>query len=367
MEFGKNLKRLRETHGYTQADVADILGVTYQSVSKWERDENYPDVALLPALAEYLEVTVDELLRADEERKQKEILRIREESLKICNEQSSDAAAEYLKDALRDYPTAWRLWHDYAAYIGVSIRVNSDRPIDGEAATAAIEIYDRILNRCTDDDVRVDALRSLAGCYQELGDKEKALELAERLPSWAGCREIMLPHYLEGEERAARIRQNFAEAALHFHTLTMFVADADNNTYAPAPEGYTLAERVAILEKGAKAIELLSDGDESYAGYFTAYSYRNMARLAAADGRNEDALEYLERACGFALSSAAETGAKFKSLLLRGMQSYNTGDEAIRQLREFLKPDAWQYNGVDPFAALRGDTRFIAIAERLAK
>jgi transcriptional regulator with XRE-family HTH domain len=57
------LQQLRKTHGYTQSDLADKLGVSFQAVSKWERGENLPDAYTLLAIADIYHVTVDEILR----------------------------------------------------------------------------------------------------------------------------------------------------------------------------------------------------------------------------------------------------------------------------------------------------------------
>ena len=65
--FAQNLKRYRTIKNLTQEDVADYLGITPQSVSKWERSECYPDITLLPALANIFETSID-LIRAKEAR-----------------------------------------------------------------------------------------------------------------------------------------------------------------------------------------------------------------------------------------------------------------------------------------------------------
>lgn len=59
-----NLKisELRKQKQVSQQELAEVLGVTYQSVSKWETAVTMPDISLLPAIAEYFNVSVDELL-----------------------------------------------------------------------------------------------------------------------------------------------------------------------------------------------------------------------------------------------------------------------------------------------------------------
>ena len=64
--FAMRLTQLRKKKGYTQAQLADIIGVTNKSVSRWERGEGYPDISILPALADALSVSIDTLLNEKE-------------------------------------------------------------------------------------------------------------------------------------------------------------------------------------------------------------------------------------------------------------------------------------------------------------
>lgn len=65
MEFAERLKRFRKAKNLTQQELADLLGVSNKSVSRWESGGGYPDVALLAPLARALGVTVDDLLCDD--------------------------------------------------------------------------------------------------------------------------------------------------------------------------------------------------------------------------------------------------------------------------------------------------------------
>lgn len=67
--LGNRISRLRRDKGLTQEELAEMLGVSPQAVSKWENDQTCPDILLLPELARILEISVDELLsgkKADE-------------------------------------------------------------------------------------------------------------------------------------------------------------------------------------------------------------------------------------------------------------------------------------------------------------
>lgn len=64
---GKRIATLRKNKGFKQEELAEMLGVSGQAVSKWENDQTCPDISLLPQLAKILGITVDELLSGKQE------------------------------------------------------------------------------------------------------------------------------------------------------------------------------------------------------------------------------------------------------------------------------------------------------------
>ncbi|MBQ9316919.1 MAG: helix-turn-helix domain-containing protein, partial [Atopobiaceae bacterium] len=64
--LGRRIARMRLEHAMTQERLANIANVSAQAVSKWENDQSYPDILLLPLLAETFGVTVDELLGVED-------------------------------------------------------------------------------------------------------------------------------------------------------------------------------------------------------------------------------------------------------------------------------------------------------------
>lgn len=73
LSFGKTIKELRVKHGLSQEKLAEHLGVAPQSVSKWERNEGYPDITFLIPLAEFFDVTLDTLMGRDDCKKEARI------------------------------------------------------------------------------------------------------------------------------------------------------------------------------------------------------------------------------------------------------------------------------------------------------
>jgi transcriptional regulator with XRE-family HTH domain len=71
---GQYIAALRKSRGFTQQEVAQRLGITDKTISKWECGKGYPDITIVPVLAELFEVTSDELLSGG----------------KICKDENSD-------------------------------------------------------------------------------------------------------------------------------------------------------------------------------------------------------------------------------------------------------------------------------------
>ena len=65
-KLATNIKKSRMSMGLTQTELAEKLFISSQAISKWECGDGYPDITLLPTIANFFEVTVDELIGNDE-------------------------------------------------------------------------------------------------------------------------------------------------------------------------------------------------------------------------------------------------------------------------------------------------------------
>lgn len=71
--MGEMISKLRKEQGMTQSDLAEKMHVTDKAVSKWERNISCPDVNSIPKLAEVLDTTVEELLKAESKKPSKKV------------------------------------------------------------------------------------------------------------------------------------------------------------------------------------------------------------------------------------------------------------------------------------------------------
>ena len=61
-QIAENIKKFRIASGYTQSELAILLSVSPQAVSRWENGQAFPDITFLPLLSKYLNVSIDAIM-----------------------------------------------------------------------------------------------------------------------------------------------------------------------------------------------------------------------------------------------------------------------------------------------------------------
>ncbi len=189
MGIGTKIRELRKERGITQEQLAGGIGISFQAVSKWENGIGLPDIALLPRIANYFGVSLDELFEfnlAENREKAREIAR---ESEKY-REKDQEKGRRLLDEALKLYPESDILLSNYL-YL-VNYRKEPDR---------TIELALRCIDTTEDDSLRYDALRFLAYAYSAKGDSRSALEALEQIPELYFSRLSEMAYILSGEKK----------------------------------------------------------------------------------------------------------------------------------------------------------------------
>ncbi|MCC8160314.1 MAG: helix-turn-helix transcriptional regulator [Oscillospiraceae bacterium] len=169
MDIGAKIKELRKKRGITQERLAEYLNISPQAVSKWESGLGYPDIALLPTIASYFEVSIDLLF--DFERKYSA------EVERICNEAYKHRESEpvlgnnIIKEGLEKYPNNDILLANLLYTMDYS--KNPDE---------VIAVANKIIKETADDEIKYDALRFLAYAYSAKGDDAAAFAALEQIP-----------------------------------------------------------------------------------------------------------------------------------------------------------------------------------------
>ena len=137
MEIGKKIRALRVKKGVTQETLAEALLVSSQAVSKWETGQSAPDIQLLPELAVYFGVTVDELFSLSEEKEYDRIQNMLWDE-RVVSQTEADRAERWLLGKIRE---SWRAADCYVLLADLyNHRAHSMHEQAAEYAKAALAI-----------------------------------------------------------------------------------------------------------------------------------------------------------------------------------------------------------------------------------
>ena len=229
LNLGVKIRELRKRDGRTQDNLAEALGVTAQAVSRWESGGSYPDMEMIPAIANYFHVSIDELFGYHDEREEK-IKTILENATKILTKQgftlfqgslSEDVGecVNMLRAASAEFPNepkillklaqALHMWgfHQYGAKVRPS---DSSGIIEEDIAynaqniywQEAVRVYEKLLKCNPSSEDRKIAIRQITPLYCRMGEYEKAKALANDQNALVICKEVNKPLATVGEEKA---------------------------------------------------------------------------------------------------------------------------------------------------------------------
>ena len=226
LNLGSKIRELRYRDGRTQEEIAEALGVTSQAVSRWESGGSYPDMEMIPSIANYFGVTIDELFgyHNDRERKINAIIDRADREIRavgnLLEKDNGDISecVELLRKASKEFPNEPRIflklgnalhilgWQkngakvyrkDGSDYIYDNVEYNSQNSYWQEA----LSVYEKVLKMDISAEYRGVAIFTMIMIYQSIGEYEKAKILASEQNSIILCKEVLLPKASIGEEK----------------------------------------------------------------------------------------------------------------------------------------------------------------------
>ena len=195
--LGENIRSLRVAKGLTQEQLGYELGVSAQAVSRWENGATYPDITMLPMIADYFNVTLDELIGRGRELNSNE----REAFFKMAQEKycsgETSCVIEMYDEMLQKHPNEAYLLHGKANVLYYSQFKKSQ---DISVANEIISLCNKI-NCSNNIGMQCGANALLVRIYARIGQLEEARKLANGLPSFEVGRELMILDCLQGAEK----------------------------------------------------------------------------------------------------------------------------------------------------------------------
>ncbi len=202
MSIGSNIYALRKEANLTQLELAEKLGVSVQSVSKWECDTCAPDVSLFPVIAQFFGVSIDRIFGYSMECHEEEIQKIVEQA-----DESGDTyrEIEIIEAGLKRFPNSERLKIYLAFSLSMVNRISQDEEERARAVTRAEKLCREVIAYTGSDSFRDSAANMLFRIATETNQLDKAEKVLQILsPAAAHFRAL-------GTVRLSALRHNTLE------------------------------------------------------------------------------------------------------------------------------------------------------------
>lgn len=283
MDLKHKLKELRISHNLTQEAVALKLGVSSQTVSKWERGILSPDIALLPRIALLYKCSIDSLfdmgmILGVEHRREFD-----EKIKELISKQDWDGVYRARIDEIQLNPDQYS---DYSAIMYLVLR---NFPDDKKKTETMIMLACHAEKYCADDDIRNEIYRVMIELCSRSEDpqiKEKAMYYYRKLPMLRHSREVFSVYVMKGEEHKTQVKKN----------LIYLIDMAECSIRQLISPEMSDEEQLFYYQKAASLYETILD--EKYAGFYDPallWDYYKIAILNMRLGNTDIAAAYVRR------------------------------------------------------------------------
>lgn len=308
LKIGDNIRFFRRRDSKTQEALADALGVTSQAVSRWESNGSYPDMELMPSIANFFGISLDELfgLSSDREKRIDEIIAKADSFgyLSRGDDEWVDECLSGLRCGLIEFPqnerllikladalceAGWRRHHEWLYYDDEGfIQHNYDVHRKNEYWAESVKLCESLVGSASDHTIVTKAISILVLLYRNFGENDKAIAYAERMPALRHCRELELASAADGKLEAEYIGSALLEMASQFATQLVYGLITDKNNFK--------SDLPIAKLKGAIAIFDLVCEDGNYGSYngILIELYLYLSRVQWERGYHDDAFASLD-------------------------------------------------------------------------
>lgn len=309
LTLGEKIKELRKHDGRKQEDLAGALGVSNQAVSRWEKDGSYPDMEMIPAIANYFGVTIDELFGYENNRDKKIDAIVKQ--IKEMNARNNgvdiniDECLSLARQAMIEFPANEMIMLCLAEvlYNAGYVRYGEYHLIDDEGYNVydierhrgyaewkeAIVIYEKLLKTLEPGEMRHNALRYLTQLYLNMGEHERALAAIESAPTIHDSYECLRINAFDGKRRA----EACGEALLK---LICASSESIIGTMLSYEQNMTPSQKVQSIRSAITLFDhVCTDGNYGIHNSYIARMYTLLSLYLWLDGKHDEAFEALDK------------------------------------------------------------------------
>lgn len=307
MNLGLNIKKYRLEKEMTQEELAEYTGVSSRAISRWENGITYPDILLLPILANIFEVTVDELLDVDVYKKEQDIKSILKKDDEYTHIGNLDKSIELLRQALKKYPNNYNIMNNLmnSLFCYYCAKTEGREHLLNEAK----ELAEKILSKSDEKNIRESAIQTLVYVYPKTNELDKAIELINKQPNIYSTREMLLEHVLKGNELDVLLKHNIIKITEWFNSIIK------NMSYKKEPQ-----VKIDLTNKYIQLMKLVFEDKEMGFYHNRMYvAYLNNAKNYAKMDKIKESIDSLIECINHAIKLEASVITTYTSLLLNGM------------------------------------------------
>lgn len=268
LELGNNIRALRRRDKRTQEALAEALGVTAQAVSRWESGGSYPDMNLIPSIANYFGVSIDELFGYTNQREQK----IDELAAHIDDMNGKNRGVDYniseciafAREALLEFPGNDKLMLALASvlYRAGGVRYGECHLIDDEGYGVydvekhrtyeewreAIPLYEKALETLPVGKLRDRAVEELSQLYLNMGELKKGMALAESAPNMWNSREFLRAYACDGKQYVKAHSETLLKTVRACAVFIVNITTADQRHLSAHEKAENIAGAIRLFE-----------------------------------------------------------------------------------------------------------------------
>lgn len=195
IEIGTVVKNKRKEKGITQQQLADFIGVSKASVSKWESNQSYPDITLLPLIATYFDISLDDLFNYNTQLSNKQIRQIYQTLQTDIKTKPSDEILGTIQRFIRRYYSNYKFVLHMGLFIINHLDILSNNPNENkEILELAKELFVHVKLNATDSYLQNYATALAGYTLLQLGEGREVLNLLGENISFDYGTEILILH-----------------------------------------------------------------------------------------------------------------------------------------------------------------------------
>lgn len=358
LNIGETIKKLRKERDITQEEFSEFLGVSSQSVSRWENNSCYPDIELIPMIAAFFDISTDKLMGVDEAAEKNAVDQYLKDFQAAISVGNIDECIRIARAGVAEFPNNYVLLNKlmYALFVAGSDDADiadwKENQIKYDAEI--VSIGERIIKYCPDTDIKYEATDRLAFHHCEMGRKAIGRSIYETLPSIYSCREMAIRWALTEEEELPYTREYIAKAygvlSNGLWRLMKLVSDED---------------AIKVIEKMYDLDRFVYDDDYPNITYWRTKSPFLYAKYCMRLNRYDEAIEQIKLSVQMAIEfdnrpEKIITNSFLLGEKIRKKSEFETADS--RPLCEILR-DSWLAE--NEFDAIRDTEEFKSILKQL--